>query len=161
MAGQKKERGFNLDLLRDILAIFEESDVARLELSTKDFKLKLSKYPENVPVPAPQVITPPPAPAQSPTAERSAEPSQEKEEENVHYIRAPMVGTFYRAPAPGADPFVKEGDRVKKGDVVCIIEAMKIMNEIKSDVDGIIEEVLVENAHPVEYGQPLFKVRPV
>ena len=152
MANSKKEKDFNLDLLRELISIFEESNVAKMELSTGDFKLKLSKYADAAPPPPP-----PPAPTTVPRQE--ARGQEEKEEENVHYIRAPMVGTFYRAPAPGAEPFVKEGDRVKKGDVVCIIEAMKIMNEIKSDVDGVIEEVLVENAHPVEYGQPLFKVR--
>ncbi len=155
MADSKKGRGFSLDLLKEIVKVFEESGVAKLELSTKDFKLKLSKYAE---APAPSYTPPPPPSPEPPKAEGSKEEASEKEE-NVHYIRAPMVGTFYRAPAPGAEPFVKEGDRVRKGDVVCIIEAMKIMNEIKSDVDGIIEEVLVENAHPVEYGQPLFKVR--
>lgn len=154
MAASKKEKAFNLDLLREIISIFEESNVAKMELSTEDFKLKLSKYAETAP-------SSPPSPAPAPTvaSQPEAKGEEEKEEDNVHYIRAPMVGTFYRAPAPGAEPFVKEGDRVKKGDVVCIIEAMKIMNEIKSDVDGVIEEVLVENAHPVEYGQPLFKVR--
>ncbi len=149
MAASRKDKGFNLDLLREIIGIFEESKVAKMELSTEDFKLKLSKYPD---------AAPPPPPAPTPTEIPKPE-SATKQKENVHYIKAPMVGTFYRAPAPGAEPFVKEGDRVRKGDVVCIIEAMKIMNEIKSDVDGVIEEVLVENAHPVEYGQPLFKVR--
>ncbi len=157
MSSSRKGKSFNVDLLREILRMFEESNVARLEISTDDFKLKLSKYPDTSVQPLP--VSPPapqPVAAQGSTEEK---PAERTEEEGVHYIKAPMVGTFYRAPAPGADPFVKVGDRVKKGDVVCIIEAMKIMNEIKSDVDGIVEEVLVENAHPVEYGQPLFKIR--
>ncbi len=156
MAASKRDKGFSLDLLREIISVFEESNVAKMELSTEGFKLKLSKYPDAAPPPPPPPPAPTPAVAPKP---EEAKGKGEEEEGNVHYIRAPMVGTFYRAPAPGADPFVKEGDRVRKGDVVCIIEAMKIMNEIKSDVDGVIEEVLVENAHPVEYGQPLFKVR--
>ncbi|NPB04442.1 MAG: acetyl-CoA carboxylase biotin carboxyl carrier protein [Thermotogae bacterium] len=151
---KKGSARFDTDLLREILEIFESSGVATLELETENFKIKLSKYTDASPPPIPS-----PIPVQTPPTEAEDERADQKEE-NFHYIRAPMVGTFYRAPAPGAEPFVKEGDRVKKGDVVCIIEAMKIMNEIKSDVDGVIEEVLVENAHPVEYGQPLFKVRP-
>jgi acetyl-CoA carboxylase biotin carboxyl carrier protein len=75
-------------------------------------------------------------------------------------IEAPMVGTFYRAPSPEAQPFVREGDRVKKGQVVCIVEAMKLMNEIESKIAGRVMKVLVENAQPVEYGQPLFLVEP-
>jgi len=78
--------------------------------------------------------------------------------ENITHITAPMVGTFYRTPAPGAEPYVKEGDKVKKGTIVCIIEAMKLMNEIESDCNGTIKEIHVENAKPVEYGQVLFTV---
>ncbi len=81
------------------------------------------------------------------------------EKENVVEITSPMVGTFYRAPAPDAQPYVKEGDKVEVGQVVCIIEAMKLMNEIKSEVSGVVERILVENGQPVEYGQPLFLIR--
>ncbi|NPA80190.1 MAG: acetyl-CoA carboxylase biotin carboxyl carrier protein [Thermotogae bacterium] len=148
----KKSQSFDVELLKSIVDIFTQSGVAEMEISTRNFKVRLSKY-------ASPGAAPPPQPAAPQPIAEAAPPESEDTEEGIHYIRAPMVGTFYRAPAPGADPFVKEGDRVRKGDVVCIIEAMKIMNEIKSDVDGVIEEVLVENAHPVEYGQPLFKVR--
>lgn len=81
-----------------------------------------------------------------------------QEKEKTHVVRAPIVGTFYRAPAPDADPFVEVGDRVKPGDVLCIIEAMKLMNEIESEVAGVVKEILVENAQPVEYDQPLFVI---
>ncbi|MBI4413864.1 MAG: acetyl-CoA carboxylase biotin carboxyl carrier protein, partial [candidate division NC10 bacterium] len=81
--------------------------------------------------------------------------------ENLVTIESPMVGTFYRAPAPGAEPYVKEGQVVEKGSVLCIIEAMKLMNEIEAEVKGRVVSVLVENAQPVEYGQPLFLVEPL
>jgi len=88
----------------------------------------------------------------------TVEAKVEEKRENITHITAPMVGTFYRAPAPGAEPYVNEGDRVKKGTIVCIIEAMKLMNEIESDCNGTIKEIHVENAKPVEYGQILFTV---
>lgn len=91
--------------------------------------------------------------------ELSSSEGAKKEESNLHIIKSPMVGTFYRAPSPDAPPYVDIGDHVKKGDVVCIIEAMKIMNEIESDLKGEIVEVLIGNEEPVEYNQPLFKVR--
>ena len=79
-----------------------------------------------------------------------------QELENIVYIKSPLVGTFYRAPSPTSPPFVQQGQKVKKGDILCIIEAMKVMNEIKSDYDGIVKEILVENGKPVEFGQVLF-----
>jgi len=86
--------------------------------------------------------------------EESKQPSQEVE--NIVYVKSPLVGTFYRAPSPTSPPFVQQGQKVKKGDILCIIEAMKVMNEIKSDYDGIVKEILVENGKPVEFGQVLF-----
>ncbi|MEO0149124.1 MAG: acetyl-CoA carboxylase biotin carboxyl carrier protein [candidate division WOR-3 bacterium] len=157
------EKGIDLNLLESIIKLFNDSDVAHMELSTRDFKIKLSKYPENQHIPniptsniqfIPPQILQTPQPAQPET--KTQEP---KEDKNIHIVKSPIVGTFYRAPAPGAKPFVDVGSRVKKGDVLCIIEAMKIMNEIKSDVNGVVEEILVENGQPVEYGQPLFKIR--
>jgi acetyl-CoA carboxylase biotin carboxyl carrier protein len=97
-------------------------------------------YPAAVPAP------PPPAPAAAPS--------------NLVEIKSPMVGTFYRSPEPGAEPYVKVGSRVAPGQVVCIIEAMKIMNEIESEVAGVVRETLLENAQPVEFGQPLYRVDP-
>jgi acetyl-CoA carboxylase biotin carboxyl carrier protein len=86
--------------------------------------------------------------------EESKQSSQEVE--NIIYVKSPLVGTFYRAPSPTSPPFVQQGQKVKKGDILCIIEAMKVMNEIKSDYDGIVKEILVENGKPVEFGQVLF-----
>ena len=123
-------------------------------------------FPQAYP-PPPQAIQPPPVPAVSnhapvvptpiaeekPKAETSAVPDSSS---NDHTIKAPIVGTFYEAPSPDADPFVSIGDRVKKGDVLCIIEAMKLMNEIESEVSGTIKGILIKNSEPVEYDQPLF-----
>ena len=81
------------------------------------------------------------------------------EEEGLHLLRSPIVGTFYISPSPDADPYVRVGDRVKRGQVLCIVEAMKLMNEIESDEDGVIEKVFIKNALPVEYGEPLFSIR--
>lgn len=149
----------DVKLLKEIIQVFKESDIAQLEISTKEFKIKLSKYPDSINLSQPVQV--PILQLQVPHDTKVEPEKVEKEvkEENIHIIKSPIVGTFYRAPAPGAKPFVEVGSKVKKGDVLCIIEAMKIMNEIKSDVDGVVEEILVENAQPVEYGQPLFKIR--
>jgi acetyl-CoA carboxylase biotin carboxyl carrier protein len=151
------EKKLDLEIISEIIRIFKESDIAKLELSTKDFKIKLSKFGEFQAVPTISLNNLQPTQVTQPTQE--APKVEVKEEKNIHIVKSPIVGTFYRAPAPGAKPFVEVGSKVKKGDVLCIIEAMKIMNEIKSDVNGVVEEILVENGQPVEYGQPLFKIR--
>jgi acetyl-CoA carboxylase biotin carboxyl carrier protein len=151
------EKKLDLEIISEIIRIFKESDIAKLELSTKDFKIKLSKFGEFQAVPTISLNNLQPTQATQPTQE--APKVEVKEEKNIHIVKSPIVGTFYRAPAPGAKPFAEVGSRVKKGDVLCIIEAMKIMNEVKSDVNGVVEEILVENGQPVEYGQPLFKIR--
>jgi len=114
---------------------------------------------------AEQVSPAPPAAGQSVPVEELAVAAEAPEEESVamdgqHLLRSPIVGTFYTSPSPDADPYVKVGDRVKQGQVLCIVEAMKLMNEIESDEDGMIEKVFPKNAQPVEYGEPLFAVRP-
>ncbi|HIR00469.1 MAG TPA: acetyl-CoA carboxylase biotin carboxyl carrier protein [Candidatus Scybalocola faecavium] len=114
--------------------------------------------PVNTVAPPVQAQPAAPAPAQENTAQAAPKPAQEPEENDV-FITSPIVGVFYSASGPEEEPFVKVGDTVKKGQVVGIVEAMKLMNEIESDVDGVIEEVLVENAQNVEYGQSLFRVK--
>ncbi len=150
------EKKLDIELISEIIKLFKESDVAELELSTKDFKIKLSKFGEAKALP---MIFPNNQTLSVPQTQEGLKVEKKEEEKNLHIVKSPMVGTFYRAPAPGAKPFVEVGSKVKKGDVLCIIEAMKIMNEIKSDVNGTVEEILVENGQPVEYGQPLFKIR--
>jgi acetyl-CoA carboxylase biotin carboxyl carrier protein len=148
------------DILK-IIEIFEKSNLTELEIKTDEpkFKIKLSKNNQiqNQVIQIPQI--PQIQNFQPIQKEEVIKEVKEEKKENIHIIKSPLVGTFYRAPSPGAEPFVKEGDFVKKGQVLCIIEAMKVMNEIESDVDGIVERILVENGKPVEYGQELFIIR--
>ncbi|TFU18004.1 acetyl-CoA carboxylase biotin carboxyl carrier protein [Thermus tengchongensis] len=164
--------------LKQILQALVEHGVNELTLETPDYKLTVRRggevqvvaVPQAVaaPVPAPQ---PPAALAPALAAEAAPPPSPapegtkgvDKAEEcaGCVEIKAPIVGTFYRAPAPDAPPYVEEGDRVEKGQVLCIIEAMKLMNEIESEVSGIVKKILVKNGEPVEYGQPLFLIQPL
>ncbi|MDT7880436.1 MAG: acetyl-CoA carboxylase biotin carboxyl carrier protein [Candidatus Hydrothermia bacterium] len=148
------------DILK-IIEIFEKSNLTELEIKIDEpkFKIKLSKNNQiqNQVIQIPQI--PQIQNFQPIQKEEVIKEVKEEKKENIHIIKSPLVGTFYRAPSPGAEPFVKEGDFVKKGQVLCIIEAMKVMNEIESDVDGIVERILVENGKPVEYGQELFIIR--
>ncbi len=159
-------------LVEEILEMFEELDLSYLEIERgKGFKMKL--YKSGVPVahlPAESPVVPvspgsespsqmPPSGSESPQqglSEVQESAGATGESHNYHEIKSPVAGTFYRAPAPGAAPFVKEGDVVKPGDTLCIVEAMKVMNEIKSDVAGRVVKILKENAEPVKAGDVLF-----
>ncbi|MBG90939.1 MAG: acetyl-CoA carboxylase, biotin carboxyl carrier protein [Actinobacteria bacterium] len=153
----------DLKEVKRLIAMVEEANISRFSIETDQAKIDIEKGAKGVEA---QVHMPPsvpmpmaaPAPvAQAPVAQ--AAPEAPVVEESGTQIKAEMVGTFYEAPSPDATPFVKEGDSVKKGQVICIIEAMKLFNEIESDVDGVIEKVLVKTGDAVEYGQPLFLVR--
>nr|MBO2472040.1 acetyl-CoA carboxylase biotin carboxyl carrier protein [Bacillota bacterium] len=135
--------------------MLSDTDVVEFELETPEFKVKIKQgVPQAVP---PAQAAPVLAPAQAAPAPNAAPaPAQAPQADNLVQVTAPMVGTFYRAPAPDAEPYVKVGDIVEVGQPLCIIEAMKLMNEIESETRGRIKEILVENAQPVEYGQPLF-----
>lgn len=124
----------------------EENDVEEIEIKGLFCGIRVAKR---------RTVSPSTTPATQP---EKVKPEKKEKEEEVTYIKAPMVGTFYRTPSPGAPSYVEVGDRVAPGKAVCIIEAMKVMNEIESDIAGIIKEVLVKNEDPVEYGQPLFRV---
>ncbi len=153
----------DLDLIKKLVKIVDTSSVTDLELEENGLKIKIAKK-----VRSPQVITQaqfPVASAQSviqpvaATADESAKHKSEAEASaNLHEIRSPIVGTFYRAPAPDADSYVQVGSDVSAGAVLCIVEAMKLMNEIESDVSGKVVKILVENGKPVEYNQPLFLI---
>lgn len=154
----------DLNLIKRLIKVVEKSDITEFSISEGDVKIKISKNNGQVS----QVVTSVPVQAQAPVAvpqpaapkPAEAQPAAEKQQdENLHEVRSPIVGTFYRAPAPDADPYVKVGDHVSPGTVLCIVEAMKLMNEIESDVSGTVEQILVENATPVEYNQPLFVIR--
>ncbi|MFP4502195.1 MAG: acetyl-CoA carboxylase biotin carboxyl carrier protein [Candidatus Hydrogenedentota bacterium] len=153
---------FDLDELQRLIDLFDASNLAELEIEEAGRRVRLVS-PRAVP---PAHGTPPahPAPVPPETADAPAaatEPASRFEAEGLVTIDAPMVGTFYTAPAPGEAPFVLPGDQVEDGQTVCIVEAMKILNEVPAKVPAIIERVLVENGEAVEYGQPLFAVRPI
>lgn len=152
--------------IRRLVKIVEESNIGELEITRWGRTIKISKNPTNshtyvgaAPAAIPAVPNVPATAPPQPTADaQKADEAPKAESANLVEIKSPMVGTFYRAPAPDADPYVDVNSSVRKGQVLCIIEAMKLMNEIESEYDGKIVEILVENAQPVEYNQPLFKI---
>lgn len=149
----------DLRKLKKLIDLVQESGIAELEVTEGEEKVRISRVGVgaatyvNVPAPAPAAMTAPPV---ATAAAASAAPVEEKVE--GHVVKSPMVGTFYRAPNPGAKAFVEMGDRVGPGDTLCIIEAMKLLNEIEADHGGTVKEVYVENGQPVEYGEPLFLI---
>lgn len=155
----------DLRKLKTLIDLVSESGVAELEITEGDDRVKIVNRVGAAPVAAaaPAVIATPvvasAAPAASPAPAVAAEPAAAPvAAEDTRTINSPMVGTFYRAPSPGAKPFADVGQKVKAGDTVCIIEAMKLLNEIETEYDGVIKEILVENGQPVEFGQPLFVI---
>jgi len=145
--------------VRRLIALLEEKNLSLFELEVEGLKIKISRNTLQAPHIQPFVSASPPSPAPSPDAAPVSPAKTEEEMESRHIVTSPMVGTFYRAPTPNVPPFVDIGDVVKKGQTLCIIEAMKLMNEIESEADGVIEDIFVENAKPVEYGQKLFAIR--
>ena len=143
----------DLRKLKKLIDLVQESGIAELEITEGEEKVKIVKggvvsapLAASAPVVEARV-----APSTAPAPAGEPEPAQEG-----HVVKAPMVGTFYRSPSPDAKPFVEVGQAVKEGDTICIIEAMKLMNEIEADASGAVKAILVENGQPVEYGQPLF-----
>ena len=148
----------DLRKLKTLIDLVAESDISELEVTEGEGKVRIVKA---VPEAAQQVVyaAPPPAAAPAPApAVATATEAAPSELPSGHIVTAPMVGTFYRASNPGAAPFVEVGQSVTEGDALCIVEAMKLLNEIEADKTGTIKEILVENGAPVEYGQPLFVI---
>ena len=135
--------------IKKLIEIIEESDIAELEIKEGEESIRISRYSS---APAPTAYAP--ATATLTTTAVTAVPAEEKI--TGHVVKSPMVGTFYRSASPGTKVFVEVGQSVLAGDTLCIIEAMKILNQIEADTSGIVTQILVENAEPVEYGQPLF-----
>jgi len=151
----------DIETLHQLLALMDEHHLVELEIEREDLAVRLRKAGAEPPAPIVAAVPQAAVPAATPAAGGpAAEAPAKAEEENLPTINSPMVGTFYAAPSPDAEPFVREGDHVSEDTVVCVIEAMKVFNEIRAEMSGTIEKVLVENAQPVEYGQPLFEVRP-
>ncbi len=148
--------------IKELIEYLVEKDIAEFELERGDVKIRVKRGPAVVAPPAAVISYAPPAPALVPAptpaaAAPAAAPAGS--EEGIEIIKSPIVGTFYESSSPGAPAFVKQGDKVAVGQVLCIVEAMKLMNEIESEAAGEIVKVLVSNGQPVEYGQPLFKIR--
>ncbi|MBD3258626.1 acetyl-CoA carboxylase biotin carboxyl carrier protein [candidate division GN15 bacterium] len=166
----------NEKYIKQLIRLVEESDIDSLEVSSWGRKVRINKRPSAesnghgdtsavVPVasaaPPPAPAAAPPAPAPAPTetpAEPSAPTADNKKKGSLVEVKSPMVGTFYQAPAPDADPYVSVNEKITSGQVVCIVEAMKLMNEIESEVSGRVVEICVENAQPVEFGQTLYVI---
>jgi len=146
----------DLRKLKKLIDLVQESGIAELEITEGEEKVKIVKGGVVVASAAPMPVAAPPppsAPAGAPAAALAAEPEAGQEGQ---VVKAPMVGTFYRSASPDAKPFAEVGQAVKEGDTICIIEAMKLMNEIEADASGVVKAILVENGQPVEYGQALF-----
>ncbi len=163
---------FKFDEICELIRLVGSSGVATVEIEHGGSRVRIEGVASSVPADTVRTVPVVPVGQPAPTAAPLSAPQPEAlapaeapsgaptEEEGLHQVTSPIVGTFYRAPNPDADPYVKVGDFVEKGQVLCIVEAMKLMNEIESDVSGTIVKVFPENAQPVEFGEPLFAIRP-
>ena len=167
-AAQRPAASVNMEELRELIGLLRDNGLAELELENEGFRVRLrresaagSPYVADAPQPAPVPVpaAPAPPPAAGPTHAGTHASTEASQDQDLHIIPSPIVGTFYRSPSPSADPFVKIGSNVEPESVVCIIEAMKLMNEIQAEASGEVVKIYVENGQPVEYGQPLFGIR--
>ncbi len=161
----------DLRYVKKLVEMLDESSVDSIEISSdKGMKIRISKTPQQrgalqmaapmtMPALLPAAVSVAAQPAES-NSTAAEVPKVEAAKSKYLEVKSPMVGTYYGAPEPGARPYITIGDRIGKGQILCIIEAMKIMNEIESEFDGVVKEILAQNAHPVEYGQVLFRIDP-
>ncbi len=172
-SAQRPVASVNMEELRELITLLRDNGLAELELENEGFRVRLrresalaqssahaTEVPPAPPSPAPAPVQPAPPPAPGPAHPGTHASSEASQDQDLHIIPSPIVGTFYRAPSPAAEPFVKIGSNVEPESVVCIIEAMKLMNEIQAETSGEVVKVYVENGQPVEYGQPLFGIKP-
>lgn len=168
----KPAASVNMEELRELIALLRDNGLAELELENEGFRVRLRResaagpsyvadVPQHAPaaVPVPAAPAPAPPPASGPAHPGTQASTEASQDQDLHIIPSPIVGTFYRSPSPSADAFVKIGSNVEPETVVCIIEAMKLMNEIQAEASGEVVKIYVENGQPVEYGQPLFGIR--
>jgi len=149
----------NLKEIKEIITLMNDNNLMEIEVEKDGMRIRLKKEALNSGKDSPSaVVMPQFSVTQEPTQSQS---TQERKKSNLIEIKAPMVGTFYRTPSPDSPPFIEIGQNIDEGQVVCIIEAMKLMNEIKSEVKGKVVEVLAENGHPIEFGQPLFLIESI
>ena len=146
--------------LKELLDLMKSHDLAEVELEEEGQKIRLRKTEPHISA-APMAIQgafPAVSPAATPGSDAGGDPEAAEEDDGLYKVPSPLVGSFYRSPSPEADPFVSEGDRVDEDTILCIVEAMKVMNEITAGVSGVVREILVENGSAVEFDQPLFKI---
>ena len=155
--------------IKELVEFLIEKDIAEFELERGDVKVRIKRAAPEAPQPVERIISVPAAVpavhmthapvAAAPPSHAPAAPAAAEKKEDLHMVKSPMVGTYYESPSPGSPPFVKPGDTIEVGQLLCIVEAMKLMNEIESDVAGEVVQCLVKNGQPIEYGQDLFAVR--
>lgn len=150
----------DLRKLKKLIDLVQESGISELEVTEGEEKVRIAKHFGGVVAPMQQYAMPQMAPAPMPAAPAASTVNLDEEDDlpEGHVVKSPMVGSFYRSPSPGAAAFVQVGSVVKKGDTLCIIEAMKLLNEIESDADGTVKAILLDNGEPVEFGEPLFVI---
>lgn len=148
--------------VKKLIELLEESGIAELEIKEGEESVRISRYGSGAAaVMPPATFALPPTAAAVNLADTASAPTADQEEEiSGHSIKSPMVGTFYRSPSPSAPPFTEIGQRINEGDTICIVEAMKLLNQIEADKSGVIKKILIDNGQPVEYGQPLFIIDP-
>ena len=154
----------DLNLIKKLVKVVDSSEITDLEVEENGLRVKIAKKIRmGTPVTQAQLLSALPSISnnsnETDTVEQEKIKAKEEPANNLHEIKSPIVGTFYRAPAPDADPYVQVGDTISVGSVMCIVEAMKLMNEIESDIEGKIVKILAENGKPVEYNQPLFLIQ--
>ena len=168
-AGERPAASVNMDELRELIGLLRDNGLAELELENEGFRVRLKResslgesshaaVAHHAPAPAHAPAAPAPAPS-GPTHPGTQATTAAAQDQDLHIISSPIVGTFYRSPSPTAEAFVKIGSNVEPDTVVCIIEAMKLMNEIQAEMNGEVVKIYVENGQPVEYGQPLFGIQ--
>jgi acetyl-CoA carboxylase biotin carboxyl carrier protein len=165
-SAQKPPQSVNMEELRELIALLRDNELAELELENEGFRVRLRRESDQAESSraSAQHYAPAPAPAPAPASSGPAHPGTQAttaaaQDQDLHIIQSPIVGTFYRSPSPTAEAFVKIGSNVEPETVVCIIEAMKLMNEIQAETSGKVVKIYVENGQPVEYGQPLFGIQ--
>ncbi len=145
--------------VKKLIELLDESGIAEIEITEGEESVRISRYAQNVAAPAPMALAPVAAAPAAPAAAPATAPVVAAEpEEDGFEVNAPMVGTFYAASSPGAAPYVQVGDRINEGDTLCIIEAMKMMNQIEADVSGIVKSIRLQNGEPVEFGQTMIVI---
>lgn len=167
-SGRKAVANPEVEQIEHLLKTMAEHNLEEFEYSRGDLRIRLKKpsagvayVPATAPVPAPEIIVAgAPASAANNSAPAAPSAAEARPTEDLHLVKSPIVGTFYASPSPGTEPFVKVGGYIEAGQTLCIVEAMKLMNEIESDMSGEVLRIFAENGQPVEYGQPLFGIRP-